>query len=515
MSWENEVKEIKKRLKLIQEMGGKEKIKRQYDAGRTTVRERIFALVDKGSFKEIGRLTGLSEYNEDGTLKSLMAVNSVIGHALINKVPTVIYGDDFTIRGGAGDAAIYEKMITAERFANEYRMPLIRLIEGTGGGGSVKSIEADGYTYVPANPGWDWVVSNMATIPVVSLGLGPVAGLGAARLVSSHYSVIVKKMSQVFVAGPPVVNRLGETVTKESLGGSEIHGKNGVIDEVADSEADALAKARKFLSYLPSSTYEIPKRIKNNDPIDRKDNWLISAIPKNRRHSYEIRPIIESVTDKNSFFEIGKNWGTSSVSGFARLDGWPIVVLANDPQVYGGGWTADASQKIIRILETAETFHLPVLHLVDNPGFLVGTHGEKAGTIRHGARALAAIYQLSTPICSVILRRAFGVAGAAHMNHTKHRYRFAWPSGDWGSLPLEGGIEAAYKSDFIKSDNPEKLLKELEEKLNHVRSPFRTAEKFSVEDIIDPRDTRKELCYWIGLASKNLTSGPVSFGMRP
>ena len=515
MSWENEVKEIKKRLKLIQEMGGKEKIKRQYDAGRTTVRERIFALVDKGSFKEIGRLTGLSEYNEDGTLKSLMAVNSVIGHALINKVPTVIYGDDFTIRGGAGDAAIYEKMITAERFANEYRMPLIRLIEGTGGGGSVKSIEADGYTYVPANPGWDWVVSNMATIPVVSLGLGPVAGLGAARLVSSHYSVIVKKMSQVFVAGPPVVNRLGETVTKESLGGSEIHGKNGVIDEVADSETDALAKARKFLSYLPSSTYEIPKRIKNNDPIDRKDNWLISAIPKNRRHSYEIRPIIESVTDKNSFFEIGKNWGTSSVSGFARLDGWPIVVLANDPQVYGGGWTADASQKIIRILETAETFHLPVLHLVDNPGFLVGTHGEKAGTIRHGARALAAIYQLSTPICSVILRRAFGVAGAAHMNHTKHRYRFAWPSGDWGSLPLEGGIEAAYKSDFIKSDNPEKLLKELEEKLNHVRSPFRTAEKFSVEDIIDPRDTRKELCYWIGLASKNLTSGPVSFGMRP
>jgi acetyl-CoA carboxylase carboxyltransferase component len=515
MSWENEVKEIKKRLKLIQAMGGKEKIKRQYDAGRTTVRERIFALVDKGSFKEIGRLTGLSEYDEDGTLKSLIAVNSVIGHALINKVPTVIYGDDFTIRGGAGDAAIYEKMITAERFANEYRMPLIRLIEGTGGGGSVKSIEADGYTYVPANPGWDWVVSNMATIPVVSLGLGPVAGLGAARLVSSHYSIIVKKMSQVFVAGPPVVNRLGETVTKESLGGSEIHGKNGVIDEVADSEADALAKAKKFLSYLPSSTYEIPKKIKNNDPIDRKDNWLISAIPKNRRHSYEIRPIIESITDKNSFFEIGKNWGTSSVSGFARLDGWPIVVLANDPQVYGGGWTADASQKIIRILETAETFHLPVLHLVDNPGFLVGTHGEKAGTIRHGARALAAIYQLSTPICSIILRRAFGVAGAAHMNHTKHRYRFAWPSGDWGSLPLEGGIEAAYKSDLIKSDNPEKLLKELEEKLNHVRSPFRTAEKFSVEDIIDPRDTRKELCYWISLAGKNMKAGPVSFGMRP
>ncbi len=515
MSWDNEVNEIKKRLKLIQEMGGKEKVKRQHDAGRTTVRQRIEALVDKNSFKEIGRLTGLSEYNDNGILKKLTPVNSVIGHAKINNIPVVIYGDDFTVRGGAADAAIHEKMIAAERFANEYKMPLIRLIEGTGGGGSVKSIEQDGYTYVPANPGWDWVVSNMATIPVVSLGLGPVAGLGAARLVSSHYSIIVKKMSQVFVAGPPVVNRLGETVTKESLGGSEIHGKNGVIDDVADSEADALARAKKFLSYLPSSTYELAQQIKNNDPISRKDNWLISAIPKNRRHSYEIRPIIESVTDKNSFFEIGKNWGTSSVSGFARLDGWPIVILANDPQVYGGGWTADASHKIIRILEIAETFHLPVVHLVDNPGFLVGTHGEKSGTIRHGARALAAIYQLSTPICSVILRRAFGVAGAAHMNHTKHKYRFAWPSGDWGSLPLEGGIEAAYKSDLEKSDNPELLLKEIEERLNHVRSPFRTAEKFSVEDIIDPRDTRKELCEWISLAAKNRKAGPVSFGMRP
>mgnify|MGYP003300392723 CR=1 FL=1 len=373
---------------------------------------------------------------------------------------------DSTIRGGAADAAIWQKMVAAEQFANEYRIPLIRLNEGTGGGGSVKSLEIDGYTYVPANPGWDWVVKNMSTVPVVSLGLGPVAGLGAARLVSSHYAVIVKKMSQIFVAGPPVVNRLGENVTKESLGGSEIHSKNGVIDDVANNEAEALLMAKKFLSYLPPSTYELAKQIKTTDSPDRRDDWLINTIPKNRRLSYEIRPIIESVTDKGSFFEIGKNWGTSSVSGFARLNGWPIVILANDPQVYGGGWTADASQKIIRILEIAETFHLPVVHLVDNPGFLVGTHGEKSGTIRYGARALAAIYQLTIPVCSIILRKAFGVAGAAHMNHTKHKYRFAWPSGDWGSLPLEGGIEAAYKSDLEKSDKPEELLRNIEERLN-------------------------------------------------
>ena len=462
MSWKEEIKELEKRINLIKQMGGKDKVKRQHDAGRTTVRERIDALLDKDSFKEIGNITGVSEYDENGKLKSLVAANSVIGHGKIDGNPTVIYGDDFTIRGGAADAAIWQKMVAAEQFANEYRIPLIRLIEGTGGGGSVKSLEIDGYTYVPANPGWDWVVKNMSTVPVVSLGLGPVAGLGAARLVSSHYAVIVKKMSQIFVAGPPVVNRLGENVTKESLGGSEIHSKNGVIDDVANNEAEALLMAKKFLSYLPPSTYELAKQIKTTDSPDRRDDWLINTIPKNRRLSYEIRPIIESVTDKGSFFEIGKNWGTSSVSGFARLNGWPIVILANDPQVYGGGWTADASQKIIRILEIAETFHLPVVHLVDNPGFLVGTHGEKSGTIRYGARALAAIYQLTIPVCSIILRKAFGVAGAAHMNHTKHKYRFAWPSGDWGSLPLEGGIEAAYKSDLEKSDKPEELLKNID-----------------------------------------------------
>ena len=373
----------------------------------------------------------------------------------------------------------------------------------------------DGYTYVPANPGWDWVVSNMATIPVVSLGLGPVAGLGAARLVSSHYSVIIKKISQVFVAGPPVVNRLGETVTKESLGGSDIHGKNGVIDDVADNEAEALAMAKKFLSYLPSSTYELANQIKNNDPVDRKDEWLISAIPKDRRKVYKSRKIIETIFDESSFLEFGKNSGQSVVAGLARLDGWPVGVLASDPYFYGGGWTADASNKVTRFVDIAEIFHLPVVHLVDNPGFVIGLEAEKEGTIRHGARALTAVYQASVPWCSVILRKVFGVAGAAHMNASRTHYRYAWPSGDWGSLPMEGGIEAAFKADLEKSKNPKKLLKEIEERMEKVRSPFRTAESFLAEEIIDPRDTRKLLCEFANLAAPLRTPGKTSFGLRP
>ena len=458
MNWNKEIKELQDRIAKAMKMGGEQKVLRQHNAGRYTVRERINILVDKNTFREIGSLTGKGKYNTEGILTDFTPANSVIGYAKISSRNVVVYGDDFTVRGGAADASIHEKMVAAERMANEYRLPLIRLIEGTGGGGSVKSLEIDGYTYVPANPGWDWLISNMQTVPVVALGLGPVAGLGAARLVTSHYSIIVKEISQVFVAGPPVVARLGENVSKEQLGGSEIHGKNGVVDEIANTEDEAIELSKKFLSYLPSSVDEVPKRIKSNDPINRKEDWLIKAVPKDRRAAYDMHPIIESIVDKNSFFEIGKSYGQSAIAGLARLDGLAVAVLANNPQIYGGGWTADSSLKITRMVDLAQTFHLPVLHLVDNPGFLVGTHAEKAGTIRHGARALAAIYQLEIPVCAIIIRRAFGVAGAAHLNHTKHRHRFAWPSADWGSLPVEGGIEAAYKAELEKSSNFRRAL---------------------------------------------------------
>ena len=515
MSWKKEIKHLELRKFLAKKLGGKEKIKRQHDAGRLTVRERIDYLVDKGTFEEIGILAGSSKYDQNGELILFTPSNSIIGHACIKDNPVVIYGDDFTVRGGASDASIWEKMVAAERFANEYELPIVRLIEGTGGGGSVRTLEKDGYTYVPANPGWDYVINNLAKVPVISLALGPVAGLGAARLVTSHFSIMVKQLSQVFVAGPPLVEKIGEKVSKEELGGSEIHSKNGVVDILANSEKEALDKAKKLLSYLPKSIFHIPSRESNKDSTSRVDEKLLNIIPKDKKKSYDILPIIKSIVDKNSFFEISQTFGLSVISGFARLDGYPIILIANNPQIYGGGWTSNSSQKIIKMLDIAQTFHFPVLHLIDNPGFVIGTHAEKDATIRYGSRALAAIYQLNVPICSVILRKAFGVAGAAHTNHTKHRYRYAWPSGDWGSLPKEGGIEAAYKSDLAKSNNPDLLKRNIYQKLEQVSSPFRTAEKFLIEDIIDPRETRKKICKWIKLAYSIIKIGPSHFTYRP
>ena len=514
MSWEKEVEELRRRQKLAEQMGGPEKLKRQRDAGRLNVRQRIAALVDRGSFREIGKLGGAAEYDEKGNLTSFLPANIVFGRATIDKRPVVIQADDFSVRGGAADASLHGKLYQSEKLAGEYRMPLVRLVEGTGGGGSVKSLEKMGYTYVPEVPGWELMVENLSQIPVVALGLGPVAGLGAGRQVMAHYSVLVKDLAQMFVAGPPVVAAVGEKRTKEELGGSAIHARNGAIDDEADSEADAFARARTFLSYLPSSVHELPQRVATKDRPDRREASLIEAVPRDGRHLYPVRPIIDAVVDLGSFFEIGRQHGTSVVTGFARLDGYPIAILASDPMVLGGIWTAASSRKLERFVDLADTFHLPIVHLVDIPGFLIGRKAEDEATIRFGSRAMMAMYQARVPICAVIMRKAYGMAGSANINHTRTKWRYAWPSGDWGSLPISGGLEAAYKSDLEAAKDPKALLKDIQARLNRVRSPFRTAEKFGVEDIIDPRDTRPLLCEFAEAAYRILETGPRARGWR-
>jgi acetyl-CoA carboxylase carboxyltransferase component len=516
MSWQSEIDELRRREALARQMGGEEKIALQHERGKLTARERIVRLLDENAFREIGTISGHARYGRDGGLEEFRASNFIFGRGRIEGRPVVVAADDFTVRGGAADASIVQKQIMAEQMAGELRLPIVRLIDGTGGGGSVKTLDSPlGRTYVPANPGWEHVVGNLGAVPVVALALGPVAGLGAARVVSSHYSLMVKGLSQLFVAGPPLVARVGEKVDKEGLGGSAIHTRNGSVDDEVESEDEAFERTRRFLSYLPASVFEVPARGPADDDPNRRDEWLIEAVPRDERKVYKMRPIIESVVDRGSFFEIGTYYGRSLITGLARLDGWPVAILAGDPYFYGGGWTAEASLKATRFVDLAETFHLPVVHLVDNPGFAIGTRFEKAATIRHGARALAAVYQATVPWCSILVRKVFGVAGAGHTNASRLRYRYAWPSGDWGSLPIAGGLEAAYKAELEASDDPKALERRIEQRLRAVRSPFRTAEVFLVEEIIDPRDTRPLLCEFANLAAPLRQPGRASFFARP
>jgi propionyl-CoA carboxylase beta chain len=504
MSWKNEVAELRRRRKLAEQMGGQEKVARQHARGKLDARARIKGLVDPGSFREIGKIAGKGSYGPDGELLDLAPSNLVFGRANIEGRPVVASADDFTVRGGAADAAIHRKFVACEQMAHTLKIPLIRMIDGTGGGGSVKTLEEIGATYVPATPGWGEIVKNLEMVPVVALALGPTAGLGAARVVASHYSIMVRGLSQLFAAGPAVVEAIGEASDKESLGGSIIHTRNGVVDEEVGSEAEAFARARRFLSYLPSHVGQHAPRLASGDPADRRDPALVDLVPREAKQVYSMRKLMGMVFDEGSVFEMGRMWGRALITAFARLEGRVVAVMASDPSFLGGSWEARSSEKAERFIKLADQFRLPVVHLVDNPGFMIGREAEMAGTIRYGVQAMNAIYKASVPLCCVVIRRAYGIAGSAMSNAEAFQYRFAWPSGDWGSLPIEGGIEVAYKSEIEAAEDPLAHLEAIRERLNRVRSPFRTAEKFGIEDIIDPRETRPLLCEFADLAWRAL-----------
>lgn len=515
MTWQSELDELERRKKLALELGGPEKVARHRGNGKLTVRERFAGLIDDGSFEEVGSIAGFPEYDADGRLTGFTPANVVCGRANIDGRTVFVTGDDFTVRGGANDGGLRDKFQYAETFARRWRVPFIRLVDGTGGGGSVKHLETMGRTYLPDVSPFTEILDAMNEVPCVSLGLGSVAGMGAARVCASHYSVMVKGTSQLFAAGPPVVARTGQTLTKEELGGSSIHAKNGTIDDEVATEAEGFARARRFLSYLPSSVHELPPRAACDDPATRAEEMLLSVVPREVRRVYKMRSILEAVVDKGSWFEIGKAWGRSLVTGLARLDGWPVLVLAGDPYHYGGAWTADACRKAIRAVDLAQTFHLPVVHFVDIPGFLIGKEAEESGVMRYGTQALAAVRHSTVPWCAIMVRKAFGMAGLAQRNGSDTFLRYAWPSAQWGSLPIAGGVEAAYRAQIEASSDPAAMRAEIEARLEALQSPLRTAEAFGVEEIIDPRKTRELLCRFANLAAPLRAVGRPAFGYRP
>ncbi|MFQ5457317.1 MAG: acyl-CoA carboxylase subunit beta, partial [Myxococcota bacterium] len=414
MTWKRELEELRQRREMAARLGGKERVDRHKAAGKLTVRERVGGLLDAGSFREIGSVTGVATYDEEGRLQDLLPANFVMGRGRIAGRPVMAGGDDFTVRGGAADAAIYRKQVYAEQMARELRIPMVRLVDGSGGGGSVKSYQDMGRTYVPPLFGWEHAVRMLSEVPVVAAALGSVAGLGAARVVTSHFSLLVSGTAQIFVAGPPVVAYASrEDVDKEALGGAAIHGRNGVVDNVVSSEEEAFAQTKAFLSYLPDNVWEVPPRAAPTDDPGRREEALLSIIPRDRRRVHDARRLLSLVLDTGSFFEIGRGWGRSVITGLGRLDGYPAGILASDARYAGGTLTADGSDKMRRFVDFCTTFHLPIVSFVDQPGFTVGTVAEKAGTIRRGATAMAALYEATGPFFSVIVRRAFGVAGAA------------------------------------------------------------------------------------------------------
>ncbi|PZC45082.1 MAG: Acetyl-CoA carboxylase, carboxyltransferase component [Chloroflexi bacterium] len=516
MVWQPEVEELARRRALAHAMGGAERVGRQHAQGKLTVRERIDGLVDAGTFHEIGELAGDGVY-EDGELVGFTPRARVLGLAELDGRPVVVGGSDFTIRGGSGKG-MGQNPGLSEDLASAYRLPRVELYDAAGA--NVEAIADQGAIYLPNSfNNWPRRFKQMQQAPCVSAVLGSVAGGPAGWAVAAHFSVMVKGTSAIFASGPPVVRRaLGHEIDKEQLGGSQVHTRvSGLVDNEAASEEDAFVQIRRFLSYMPSNVWEAPPEVEPR-PAPEGTEDLLSIVPRNRKRPYSMKRLIRLLVDGGEFFEIAPRYGASVITALTRVEGKAFGVVANNPNVYGGAMDATASRKLGRFLELCDYFHLPVLYLVDIPGFLIGEQAERAGTLRSGAGAIWSWATMTVPSFTIHIRKCYGMAGATTSNASRLSWRLAWPSGEFGSIPIEGGVDAAFRRQIAEADDPDAKRQELEDSMAKYRNPFLTAEAAGVEEIIDPRETRTHIARWLKLAYRVLPQelGPKpKYGVRP
>ena len=506
MSWEKEAEEIHRRRTLAKAMGGEAGIARQHSKGVSTIRERIDGLLDDDSFREHGEGAGEPEYDGDGNLVELIPPNYVVGVGQVDGRRVVVGGEDFSLRGGSPNPSGLRKSIYVEDISLKFKLPLIRFHEGGGGsvaGPSGKRSRAPSGSSALSRPRFISLAQTMSTVPVVTCGIGPVAGLPAARLCASHFSVMVEPTTQVLIGGPAIVDRaLGEKLTKSELGGAQIHLRNGVVNNGAKDEADAFAQMRRFLSYMPQNIWELPPEHNTGDSPSRTEEALLDIVPRNRRKPFDMRKALDLMLDKGSFFEMSPLYGRGQITGLARLDGHAVGILANDSHFYAGSMDANGAQKVRRFVEMCDQFHIPIVSFVDEPGFMIGSASEKSGTIRYGAEVIMAVMRTQVPWVSVMVRKSYGVAAVAHFG--PYGTVFSWPSVEQGPLPIEGGVAVAFAREIAAAANPEAHRRELEERLAANQSPFPPSESFSVQELLDPRETRPALCEWLALAKPSL-----------
>jgi acetyl-CoA carboxylase carboxyltransferase component len=339
------------------------------------------------------------------------------------------------------------------------------------------------------------------------------------RAILAHWSIMVKDTAQIFAAGPPVVERAsGQKLDKNALGGTKVAVDTaGTIDNIATDEVDCLTQIRRFLSYMPQNVWELTPRQPGGDPADRCEDALADFVPRSPRQAYNMKRLLGMIVDRGSLFEVQPTFGRALVTALARMDGYVVGLVANNP-MFGGIVDHKAARKQTHFVELCDMFNIPLLFFSDVPGLMVGVESESAAILREGVRSRFIGFQVSVPVFTILVRKCYGVAGGGMIDRRGLNFKIAWPSGNWGSLPVEGGVKAAYRREIEAAADPQAREREIEEELRQLASPFRTAEAFAIEDLIDPRETRPYLCQFIEALQPRLRTqvGPKpKFGVRP
>jgi len=489
---EEKLRELRELRRRAMEGGGPDKVRRQREKGKLLARERIEALLDHGSFQEIGWLV-TTRSSLFGLDKSRVPGDGVVaGFGRVNGRPVYVFAQDFTVMGGSIGEMHAEKIVRTIELAVKSGVPVIGMWD-SGGARIQEGVAALHGVGRILNA----IIQASGVIPQISLVLGPSAGGAAYAPALMDFTVVVDRVTYMFITGPDVVREVtGEDVDFEELGGARVHSeRSGVAHFRASSEEEAFETVRRLLSYLPDNN-EAPLPIEDTgDPVDRQDPELDAIIPPDPMKPYDVREVLERVFDAGSLFEVQSEWGTSIVTAFARLGGIPVCVVASQPLVMSGAIDIDASCKAARFVRFCDAFNLPVMTFVDVPGYMPGTSQEHGGIIRHGAKMLYAYAEATVPKITVVLRKAYGGAyismGSKSMGAD---LVLAWPTAEIAVLGAEAAVRILYRRQLARAEDPEKLRRQLiEEYRRTFLNPYRAAELGLIDDVIEPRETRPKL----------------------
>lgn len=482
----NQLRELREKALLG---GGKERIDEQHKKGKLTARERVDLLLDPGSFVELDRFALSPNIDPSEADRRILGDGVVTGHGTIDGRPVYIFAHDFTVFGGSLGEAFAQKVCKIMDQALRVGAPIIGLNDSGGARIQEGVVSLGGYAEIFYRN-----VLASGVVPQISAVMGPCAGGAVYSPALTDFVIMVDKTSYMFVTGPDVVKSvLNEDVTFETLGGASVHSQvSGVSHFFASDEASAMQAIKAVLSYLPQNNLEDPPVLKSGDDPNRMDQELASIVPSDRDRAYDMKEIIQRVTDTGSFLEVQSQWAPNIVVGFGRLDGRSIGIVANQPKHYAGALDNNSSIKAARFIRFCDSFNIPIVTFVDVPGFLPGVDQEHAGIIRNGSKLLYAYCEASVPKLTVIVRKAYGGAyDVLGSKHIRADFNFAWPTAEIAVMGPEGAVKIIYRKQIAeRPDSTSKLIDDYREKF---ANPYVAAGRGYIDDVIEPQETRPRL----------------------
>ncbi|HBS87649.1 MAG: methylmalonyl-CoA carboxyltransferase [Bacteroidetes bacterium GWF2_38_335] len=513
MSLKRKTLELLKRREQVQMGGGEAAIQKQTAMGKLTARERILSLVDKDSFHEYDLFVEHEARDFDMDKKILAGDGVIIGTGTIFGAPICIYAQDFTVAGGSLGLMHARKITKIMDHAMKLQVPIIG-INDSGGARIQEGVNS------LAGYGEIFYRNTMASgfIPQISVILGPCAGGAVYSPALTDYVFVVDKISKMFITGPEVIKSvLGEEISQEDLGGARVHSEiTGNAHFFAESEKECFEQIKKLITFIPWNNQRKARTFKSKEP--RKSYKIDEIVPGDPKQPYDVRDVIKSVVDDSDFFEIMENWARNVIIGFGRLDGETVGFVANQPLVLAGVLDVDSSDKAARFIRYCDAFNIPIITLVDLPGYLPGVDQEHAGVIRHGAKMLYAYSEATVAKISIILRKAYG-GGYIAMNsrHLHADFVFAWPGAEIAVMGPEGAANIIFKKEISEAEDPEKMRKQkVKEYKEKFANPYVAAAKGYIDSVIEPEETRKFLLHAIKLSSdKNEDRPRKKHGIPP